>query len=101
MRALFPSIPRANLRGASIAGKGSQVLGLAGLVLVAACQQHSKAWDDQWAQCEAQAIEQLEYAEVQTDQRTTWRERYIGACMQAKGFYDPQYLIGGQTSGRR
>jgi hypothetical protein len=99
MRTRLPSIPRTQLR--AIARKGPHVLGLAGLVLVAACQQHSKAWDDQYAQCEAHAIEQLEYAEVQTEQRSTWRERYIGACMQAKGFYDPQSLIGGQTTGER
>jgi hypothetical protein len=69
--------------------------------LLAACQQHSAAWDDQWAHCEANATEQAEFADVDSDQRSTWRERYIGACMQAKGFYDPQYLFGGQQSGRR
>ena len=73
-------------------------LALGGLLM--ACD-HSKAWDDAWAQCEASAIEQGEFAMVDQDQRSTWRERYIGACMQSRGFYDPQYLIGGQQSGRR
>jgi hypothetical protein len=69
-----------------------QLVGLASLLLVTACS-HSRAWDDAWAQCDASAIEQGEFAEVETDQRTTWRERYIGACMQARGFHDPQYLF--------
>ena len=71
----------------------TRAVGLAGLLLVAACQSHSAAWDDAWAQCEANAIEQMEYASPDPDQRSTWRERYIGACMQARGFSDPQYLI--------
>jgi hypothetical protein len=65
---------------------------LASLVL-AACQSHSAAWDDAWAQCDAEAVEQMEFADPDADQRATWRERYIGACIQAKGFSDPQYLI--------
>lgn len=79
---------------------GAGLLGVAVLLLVAGCQHHSQAWNEQWAQCEASAIEQLEFAYVDRDQRTTWRERFIGACMQAKGFHDPQYLIGGQQGGR-
>jgi hypothetical protein len=71
----------------------TRAVGLAGLLLAAACQSHSAAWDDAWAQCEANAIEQMEYASPDADQRSTWRERYIGACMQARGFSDPQYLI--------
>jgi hypothetical protein len=67
-------------------------LAIAGLLL-AGCQSHSSAWDDAWAQCEASAIEQGEFAQVDADQRTTWRERYIGACMQSRGFHDPQYLF--------
>lgn len=66
---------------------------LATLLLLAACQSHSTAWDHAWAQCDAEAIEQMEFASPDADQRATWRERYIGACMQAKGFSDPQYLI--------
>jgi hypothetical protein len=68
------------------------LVGLAGLLL-AACQSHSAAWDHAWAQCDAEAIEQMEFADPDADQRATWRERYIGACMQAKGFSEPQYLI--------
>ena len=70
---------------------GTAAAALAGLL--AACQSHSAAWDDAWAQCDAEAIEQMEFADPDADQRATWRERYIGACMQAKGFSDPQYLI--------
>ena len=70
-----------------------QAMALAGLLLAAGCQSHSAAWDDAWAQCEAHATEQMEFASPDADQRSTWRERYVGACMQAKGFSDPQYLI--------
>jgi hypothetical protein len=66
---------------------------LAGLLLAAGCQSHSAAWDDAWAQCEADATEQMEFASPDADQRSTWRERYVGACMQRKGFSDPQYLV--------
>jgi hypothetical protein len=71
----------------------TRALGLAGLLLAAACQSHSAAWDDAWSQCEAEAIEQMEYASPDEDQPSEWRERYIGACMQARGFSDPQYLV--------
>jgi hypothetical protein len=73
---------------------------LLGPLLVTGCQSHSSAWDDAWAGCEANAIEQEEFAEVDPDQRSIWRERYIGACMQRQGFHDPQYLFGGQQGGR-
>jgi hypothetical protein len=76
-----------------VAGRSAQAIGIAGLLLVAACQSHSAAWDDAWAQCDANATEQMEFASPDADQRSTWRERYIGACMQAKGFSDPQYLV--------
>jgi hypothetical protein len=75
------------------AERAGHVMALATLLLVAACQTHSAAWDDAWAQCEAHATEQMEFADPGADQETTWRERYIGACMQNKGFSDPQYLI--------
>jgi hypothetical protein len=78
---------------ASAAAVAAQAMAVAGLLLVAGCQSHSAAWDNAWAQCEAEAIEQMEFASPDADQRTTWRERYIGACMQAKGFSDPQYLV--------
>ncbi|MGH6921118.1 MAG: hypothetical protein ACREJ0_25865 [Geminicoccaceae bacterium] len=82
--------PSSAPRGAE---RTAQAIGLASLLLVAACQSHSAAWNDAWTQCEANAIEQMEFASPDADQRTTWRERYIGACMQAKGFSDPQYLV--------
>jgi hypothetical protein len=72
---------------------GAVRLPLVLLLLLAACQSHSAAWDDAWSQCEANALEQMEFASPDPDQRSTWRERYTGACMQAKGFPDPQYLV--------
>ncbi|MGH6914690.1 MAG: hypothetical protein ACREH3_13410 [Geminicoccales bacterium] len=86
MRSAPSSLPGVAKRAAQLTA------GLAGLLLVA-CQSHSAAWDDAWAECEAHASEQLEFASPDPDQRSTWRERYTGACMQAKGFSDPQYLI--------
>jgi hypothetical protein len=83
--------PPSSTQGA--AARTAQGIGLAALLLVAACQSHSAAWDDAWAQCEANATEQMEFASPDADQRSTWRERYTGACMQAKGFSDPQYLV--------
>jgi hypothetical protein len=87
--------PSSSAQGAAsgAAVRAAQAMALAGVLLTAACQSHSAAWDDAWAQCDADAIEQMEFASPDSDQRTTWRERYIGACMQAKGFSDPQYLI--------
>jgi hypothetical protein len=79
--------------GQSAAETTAQAVGLAALLLVGACQSHSAAWDDAWSRCEADAIEQMEFASPDRDQRSTWRERYIGACMQARGFSDPQYLV--------
>ena len=79
--------------GQSAAETTAQAIGLAALLLLGACQSHSAAWDDAWSQCEAAAIEQMEFASPDRDQRSTWRERYIGACMQAKGFSDPQSLV--------
>ena len=82
--------PSSSAQGA--AERTVQAVALAGLLL-AGCQSHSAAWDDAWAQCEAEATEQMEFASPDADQRSTWRERYVGACMQGKGFPDPQYLI--------
>jgi hypothetical protein len=52
------------------------------------CAQHSKAWDDAWAQCEAEATEQMEFAAPDPDQRSEWQENYIRECMSKKGFED-------------
>jgi hypothetical protein len=59
---------------------------LPGLALLAACQQHSAGYDDAWARCEAEAIQQQETAEPDPDQRATWREQYIRDCMSRAGF---------------
>jgi hypothetical protein len=80
------------LRPSLRASGAAMGVALAGLLL-AGCQSHSAAWDDAWAQCEAHATEQMEFASPDADQRSTWRERYVGACMQAQGFSDPQYLV--------
>jgi hypothetical protein len=56
------------------------------LPLASGCAEHSKAWDDAWAQCENEAIEQMEIAHPDPDQRATWQENYIRECMQKKGF---------------
>jgi hypothetical protein len=60
---------------------------LPGLALLAsACQQHSAAYDDAFAQCQAQAIEAMEAADPPEEDRTTWREQHIRECMTNKGF---------------
>jgi len=64
----------------------STLILLPGLVLLAACQQHSAGYNDAWAKCEADAIQQQETAEPDPDQRTTWRENYIRECMSRAGF---------------
>lgn len=53
---------------------------------VVGCVQHSAAWDDAWAACEAEAIEQMEFADPDADQRSEWQENYIRQCMDKKGF---------------
>ena len=64
------------------------LLGLTSFVLLlgGGCAQHSQAWDDAWAQCQAEAIEQVETAEVDADQRSEWLENYSQECMSKKGF---------------
>ncbi len=54
-------------------------------LLVAGCAQHSKAWDDAYAQCQAEAIKQMETAGVAHDQISEWQENYIKGCMDKKG----------------
>ena len=60
----------------------ASVLILAG----AGCVQHPPGWDDAWAACQAEAIEQMEFAGVAHDQRSEWQENYIRECMDKKGF---------------
>jgi hypothetical protein len=54
-------------------------------ILLSACADHSKTWDDAFGDCQAQAIKQSEYAGVQDDQRAGWISNYINTCMQKKG----------------
>jgi hypothetical protein len=54
------------------------------LPLAWGCSQHSREWDDAWAQCQSEAIEQMETAGVAQDQRSEWQENYIRECMQKK-----------------
>jgi hypothetical protein len=56
------------------------------VILTAGCVQHPPGWDDAWAACQAEAIEQMEFAFVQPDQRSEWQENYIRECMDKKGF---------------
>ena len=53
------------------------------------CAQHDRAWDDAWAACQAEAIEQMEFADPDPDQRSEWQENYIRECMDKKGFEEP------------
>ena len=52
----------------------------------AGCVQHPPGWDDAWAACQAEAIEQMEFAAPDRDQRSEWQENYIRECMDKKGF---------------
>ena len=61
-------------------------IALALVCLTAACVQHPPGWDDAWAACQAEAIEQMEFAGVDHDQRSEWQENYIRECMDKKGF---------------
>lgn len=61
-------------------------LTLALLALAAGCAQHPPGWDDAWAACQAEAIEQMEAAQPDRDQRAEWQENYIRECMDRKGF---------------
>jgi outer membrane lipoprotein SlyB len=53
--------------------------------LLFGCAQHSKAWDDAYADCQAQAVQQWETAGLPDDQMSTFQENYINSCMQKKG----------------
>jgi hypothetical protein len=62
------------------------------MIVAAGCVQHAPGWDDAWAACEAEAIKQMEFAEVDHDQRSEWRENYIRGCMDRKGFEEPSTI---------
>lgn len=55
------------------------------LLLAGCAGQHSKAWDDAFAECQSQAIKQSEYAGVPDNQRAGWVSNYIDTCMKKKG----------------
>ena len=61
-------------------------LALALAATVVGCVQHPPGWDDAWAACQAEAIEQMEVAAPDADQRAEWQENYIRECMDKKGF---------------
>jgi hypothetical protein len=50
------------------------------LVLVGGTQ-HTAAWDDAWAACQAEAIEQMEVADPDADQRSEWQGNYVAECI--------------------
>ena len=54
-------------------------------LLAGGCAQHSKEWDDAWAACQAEAMENLDTFEGHDDQRADWEENYIRECMEKKG----------------
>ena len=66
---------------------------LLALIWVAGCAQHSSAWDDAWAQCDAEASEQAEFAQPDPDQRSEWQENYIRECMDKKGLQGESYHL--------
>jgi hypothetical protein len=55
------------------------------VILMTGCAQHDPAYDEAWAACDTEALEQVETVEPQ-DQRAAWRENYVEECMQRKGF---------------
>jgi hypothetical protein len=67
-------------------------LALALVATVVGCAQHPPGWDDAWAACEAEAIEQMEVAQPDADQRSEWQENYINQCMDKKGFKEPSTI---------
>jgi hypothetical protein len=70
-------------------------MGWIALALIGAavgCAQHPPGWNEAWAACEAEAIEQMETAAPQPDQRSEWQENYIRECMDRKGFEERSTL---------
>jgi hypothetical protein len=53
--------------------------------LLFGCAQHGKAWDDAYADCQAQAVKGWETAGLPDDQLSEWQQNYIDSCMQKKG----------------
>jgi hypothetical protein len=61
-------------------------------IMALGCVQHPPGWDDAWAACQAEAIEQMEFADPDADQRSEWQENYIRQCMDKKGFKEPSTI---------
>lgn len=55
------------------------------VLLLSGCAMHSKAYDDAFAQCQADAMKAMETAGVRADQRSEWQDNYINDCMKKKG----------------
>jgi hypothetical protein len=62
------------------------------VIMAVGCVQHPAGWDDAWAACQAEAIEQMEFAAPDPDQRSEWQENYIRECMDKKGFEEPSTI---------
>ena len=81
----------------SLMGERMKKMGWIALALIglaAGCAQHPPGWDDAWAACQAEAIEQMEFADPDPDQRSEWQENYIRDCMDKKGFEEPSSIWG-------
>jgi hypothetical protein len=52
-------------------------IALALVMSAAGCVQHPPGWNDAWAACQVEAIEQMEVAQPDADQRSAWQENYI------------------------
>jgi hypothetical protein len=72
---------------------------LALVATVAGCVQHPPGWDDAWAACQAEAIEQMEWANPGRDQRSEWLANYQTECMDRKGFKERSTLLGARHGG--
>jgi hypothetical protein len=58
------------------------------LPLAWGCTRHPPGWDDAWAHCEGDPVNQMEFADVDPDQGSELQENCIRECMSKKGFED-------------
>jgi hypothetical protein len=56
------------------------------VLLVAGCAMHSKAYDDAFAACQAEAVGKQDTYEGNPDQRDAWLQDQTNQCMKSKGF---------------
>jgi hypothetical protein len=84
----------ATMAGGAVGGDTMKTIWIApALVMMAVgCVQHPPGWDDAWAACQAEAIEQMEFADPGRDQRSEWQANYIRECMDRKGFEEPSTI---------